>query len=385
MRLRDRLAHRWQRLRNMISPPTMLEVCQAVPDPSRRNVLIFSEALNATYYLYFHFPLMRLHEAGQVNVAALSQEAVRRHFNDANLETRLEAMLAGFEPHLVVFSRYVQPWGPRLQAYFQARGIPTVYHLDDDLFDLPDSLGQALVKRHTADAVVAGRAAMIERADVALASTEVLAEQLGSHFPGRSFGVGPAVPFLGDRRRPAARASGLVIGYMGSQGHRDDLAMVVPALTALMAARPELRFETFGTIAMPEALKQFGPRVKAHPPMRDYNSFLEHLGALGWDVGLAPLVNMSFNRCKTPVKFVEYASCGIPVAASDISVYRGVIDGANGVLVPDDQWLAILDGLLDNRPARTAMAVEALRTCRDRFPLGALVDQWMGWLSSTRP
>jgi len=40
------------------------------------------------------------------------------------------------------------------------------------------------------------------------------------------------------------------------------------------------------------------------------------------DVAIAPLALHDFNRCKSPIKLLEYGALGIPVICTDIEPYR---------------------------------------------------------------
>src|SRR5262249_48068211 len=154
--------------------------------------------------------------------------------------------------------------------------------------------------------------------------TAPLAKVVAKVFPTKPTFVGPAPPILpleGVEIGPAPRR--YVIGYMGSRGHQRDLDLVKPALLQIMSEIPQLEFETFGTVGLPaEIAEAFPSRSRSWPAIGDYRSFQIKLRDLAWAVGLAPLIDDDFNRCRTPVKLLEYTSAGIPVLASDCSVYR---------------------------------------------------------------
>jgi glycosyltransferase involved in cell wall biosynthesis len=81
-----------------------------------------------------------------------------------------------------------------------------------------------------------------------------------------------------------------------------------------------------------------------------------------WHIGLAPLLDTPFNRCKSPIKAMDYAALGLVVLASDTPVYRGSIaDGPAGQLVPNShaEWYAALNWLLRNPALRRTMATAA--------------------------
>ena len=64
-------------------------------------------------------------------------------------------------------------------------------------------------------------------------------------------------------------------------------------------------------------------------------------------------------------------ACGVPVVATDVAGVREAIDpGISGTLThPDDfgAYVAALDALLRDAPARARMGREASRVARERF------------------
>ena len=51
-------------------------------------------------------------------------------------------------PDALVLSRVTAPEGLDLARRARARGVPVVFHLDDDLLDVPEALGAAKARRY---------------------------------------------------------------------------------------------------------------------------------------------------------------------------------------------------------------------------------------------
>jgi hypothetical protein len=83
--------------------------------------------------------------------------------------------------------------------------------------------------------------------------------------------------------------------------------------------------------------------------LEDYLRFLSKI-----DVGVGPLEDTAFNRCRSDVKFLEYAACGVvPVMARLEPYERSVKDGATGFLYDTPQrMVGILDRLIQDPSAR---------------------------------
>lgn len=338
-------------------------------NPGKPNILVLTEHVNATYFISFDIPLRAMHARGELNFAVASQSRVEK-LGEGCWETFNES----FRPDHVVLTRYAQPFGVEMLHYFRAQGIPVIYHIDDDLLELPDSLGHDIRKRNGSWVVKESRRQMLAEADLVYASTPALAARLESRFPGQRVYHGIYASYPGDLSTgEGLDEMPLTIGYMGSRGHKEDLKLAVPAIVNLMGARPDLRFETFGTIEMPAELVEFEGRVRAHAVNKSYAGFLEVLASLGWAAGIAPLVDEPFNRCKAPTKFIEYTAAGIPVVASEVEVYRDAI--RRGGALGAGGWTGPLVELVES-PRRRAELVESARAyCRKAFAPATLERQ----------
>jgi glycosyltransferase involved in cell wall biosynthesis len=336
-----------------------------------RNVLVFTEYVNATYFISFDIPFRRMNSRGKVNLGVVSQKNARAR--GAGFWKRLADT---FRPDVVIMTRYGLPFGPEILAFFKNRKIPVIYHIDDDLLEVPESLGAEIRKRQGADAVVEARRHLLAHCDLIYASTPYLAELLQERFPAQRIFHGIYAPYMGEALQQVHRAARgyPVIGYMGSKGHQHDLELVVPALERLLDERPNLHFEVFGTIQMPAALERFGDRVQSHSVQQSYVEFLRTLGLLGWDIGLAPLVDAPFNRCKAPTKFIEYTACGVPVIASEIPVYSQIMPPGGGILVKDG-WHESISHFLDDPERRKRALALAQSHCASTFSVHHLEKQ----------
>ncbi|MFO6418775.1 hypothetical protein ACLBKS_01055 [Hylemonella sp. W303a] len=333
-----------------------------------RRLLVLTEYFNATYYISFDAPLRALHEKGEVSFRAYDQQAVADGGPGC-----WRAWIDAFKPEVVFLTRYGRSDGVDIIRDCHARRIPVVYHIDDNLLDLPPSLGVEILQRQ--GAAVQARTLMMQQCDLIYASTAVLADVLKARFPDKPLFQGIYAAAFDVAIPPRSPDAPLTIGYMGSKGHKEDLALVVPALVTLMEERPQLRFETFGTIEMPIELRRFGDRVRHHTVQKKYYEFLKTMAGLGWAIGLAPLVDEPFNQCKAPTKFIEYTCCGIPVIASDVIVYRRAIANEAGVLAGAGDWRGLLEALLDD-PGRRSNLLRAARVhCDNFFSAQCLQDQ----------
>lgn len=251
----------------------------------------------------------------------------------------------------------------RLIAHARACDATLIYDLDDDLLNIPRNHPDAAVLRPRAK--VARH--MLKAADVVWVSTNSLRKSVASLHP-------DAVVIenrLDERiwaNEPISEPQwdGPVrILCMGTTSHTHDFAFIEPALTRLKADYGErIRIDILGMTnehELPPGFNRIGPSPHA---TRSYPGFVQWLTSVqpGWDIGLAPLIDSPFTRCKSPIKAFDYAALGMVVLASDTPVYRGSIaDGPAGRLVPNDPaaWYGALDWLVRNRVLRQSMGDRA--------------------------
>jgi glycosyltransferase involved in cell wall biosynthesis len=337
------------------------------------NVLIFTEHVNATYYISFDIPLNEIHKRGEINFAVASQNLIKKKGDGIWIDWH-----SAFRPDVVIMTRYGLPYGREILDYFKQQGVPVIYHIDDNLLEIPHSLGAEIQKVQGATQVIEQRRYLLDNCDLIYASTPYLAGHLQTLYPGQKVFFGMYAPYMAAQMGevPKAGRSHQVFGYMGSKGHQEDLELVAPSIARLLDERVDLHFEVFGTIQMPGELLRFGDRVNSHKVNQAYSGFLTTLAGLNWDVGLAPLVDEPFNLCKAPTKYVEYTAAGIPVVASNIAVYSKVIPPGGGLLVEND-WYASIKQMLDDGELRRSALRNARDFCQVTFAEEALQKQVM--------
>jgi glycosyltransferase involved in cell wall biosynthesis len=169
-------------------------------------------------------------------------------------------------------------------------------------------------------------------------------------------------------RTPKAADQAIGIGYMGSASHNHDLEMIAPALNAVLERYDHVSVELFGSIGRQPAADLLRGRVRRHRAVSgDYQGFKAVLAGLGWDIGLAPLRPIAYNRYKTPTKWVEYAEAGIATIVSDGEAYRPMIWADAALPARPDQWEAAMRRLIEEPELRAGLVSAADRLLRSSY------------------
>ena len=263
------------------------------------------------------------------------------------------------------------------------RSLPLIYDLDDNLFELdPDAEGG---KYRPLIGVVR---AFVQGADEIWASTATLATYL------RESGAGNVVvhrnqldpsiwrDVLSRPVVPATRGNPVRVLCMGTRTHAKDFEIVEPVLRALKEKFCDsvqicvvgVRATDDGNAAWMESLPP-PPFVGA-----SYPAFVSWLGTLPpFDIGLSPLCANDFNRCKSEIKFLDYAALGLAPVVSDLEPYRDLVQsGINGYLVEEqyESWLAVTSRLVNDHEHRLQVARAARSLDFQEAFLRGVQERW---------
>jgi glycosyltransferase involved in cell wall biosynthesis len=327
------------------------------------RVMFIANSFLATLQLSFFKPLQPMIDAGTLTTGLISEQQMTRAFGE-NVRARIvhdwvDDRLDAFAPTIIVFCRYSGPHAEYVTAWAGRRGIPTVYHVDDDLLSIPLDLGKAKYEFHNHPLRLAAVRHLLAHVDVLYCSTSRLQERLqenrasGPTVAGRIYASGTVLAKA--TLRPVRK-----VGYMANTGHTHDLRLVLPAIVQFLRRNPHVHFELFGSIPRPPELEEFGERFETAPQVQNYAEFLSELAKRQWDVGICPLLPTPFNLVKANTKWVEYTSVGAAVVASRATVYDECCADDCGLLADTiDEWVAALETLVKDPAARFAQATRA--------------------------
>jgi glycosyltransferase involved in cell wall biosynthesis len=153
----------------------------------------------------------------------------------------------------------------------------------------------------------------------------------------------------------AKHPSKIVIGWAGSQTHEADFAIIKPVIETLWKKYGnKIVFAICGGLPkkMTDALpKESFVIFSGTRTMQDYP---KALASWGFDIGIAPLVENTFNDGKSHGKWMEYAMYKIPTVASNFGPYKRVVeDGSTGLLANStEEWVDKISQLVDDEKLR---------------------------------
>lgn len=163
---------------------------------------------------------------------------------------------------------------------------------------------------------------------------------------------------------------GIRIGWDGSMGHNPDLDLIRPVITELKKKYPEVVFVTMGW--QPD----FSDEHQKWVPMMAYP---KKLASLGLDIGLAPLIDSSFNRCKSNLRWLNYAALSIPVVYSPVENQKN-LPGMKAT--SHYEWFDALDTLVADKALRRKLGTGQNRYAKEHFDMKHNVDGLATWIAA---
>jgi SAM-dependent methyltransferase len=215
----------------------------------------------------------------------------------------------------------------QLIRYCRDTGARLVFDLDDDLLSLPDhhpEQGQYDTFRPIGLRLAA-------EADEFWASTQSLANR----FIGIAQQISVVPNRLDDRiwsvcaDEVAHPSRSVRFLYMGTQTHRPDFDQLIkPTLSHLKNEFGDrIQLDLIGVANEPGPGGEWNIVQRPAEIGSSYPAFATWLQSLGaYDVGLAPLLDAVFNRCKSDVKWLEYSAMGLATIATDLPSYNQSIE-----------------------------------------------------------
>ncbi len=243
----------------------------------------------------------------------------------------------------------------KVYNYMKKEGKRVVYDTDDalDLIDETNPFYYAVKK----DASSVNQA--LQFADQVTVSTPAMKEYMQTKTD-KPITVIPNCFTPSDWNYTRPTREGIRIGFAGSSTHVSDLIEIIPVIKKLQS-KYDIHFIImgFGQNTYEEWYKSFRYSAPAQAivalekldkelsqinfewvPFLDYWNYPATLINMALDIGLCPLKETPFNRCRSACKAMEYTLAGALAIASDVEAYRN--DG-NAILVKDGKWEEVIE------------------------------------------
>lgn len=218
----------------------------------------------------------------------------------------------------------------------------------------------------------------MEVADVITTTTEYLADKLREINP--NVVVLPNYLDMERWKLPLLKndTSKIRIGWAGSITHLKDMEMVVKPIHRIYREHKNIQLVIIGDPRVAELFRGLPVESMNGVP---FDTWPAKLHSLRLDIGLAPLQDNEFNRCKSNIKWLEYSIAGIPGVFSPI-VYsfeeRSHFDGVYGQTAEnEEQWYRCIKNYIICENLRKDIASRARACVTTGYDLKKQIKKWV--------
>jgi len=283
---------------------------------------------------------------------------------------------ATFGYQVIVLKQLMDRWIPHQMEVAQSLGQKIIVDVDDFYHGLHES-NSAYETTDPAKNKVRNRdiyERIIRSADMLVVSTPELYNFYGEWNENTRLVRNSVYPQQFNRR-PVSRETP-VIGWVGALGYRSgDIETLREWLPDFLEER-DLLFQhsghvpSMGSFADVSGINPERLRTLPMQPMNRYQLLFQ------MDIGLVPLNDIPFNRAKSFIKGLEYASSGIPFVAQALPEYQKLAgDGIGLVAETADDWRRHIESLLDYKTRKRA-AAEFYNLTAAKHTIRQREDEW---------
>lgn len=271
---------------------------------------------------------------------------------------------------VVVFVRGAEYHELEMAKQCKDAGRKLIYVLDDDLLHVPSEISCSAYFRRAV--IKANIEKMMDICDVLWTPSPNLIHKYGRKF---EFCVLIDEPFIGEKYQKIVINAPIRIGFAGSETHTHFINSFMHPIAKSVKEKYKdaISFEFFGV--KPNFLEEIDGRFI--PYSNDYASYCDIMRERNWDIGLAPLENSDFAKCKYFNKYIEYASYGIAGVYSAVEPYTfGIRDEQNGLVAENrvENWVSAITRLIEDESLRKEIAEYAGKELEIKFNVQVVAE-----------
>lgn len=321
------------------------------------NVLIVSTTFIPSVLLCGHCQLEYLEKQGKLNYRFV----ISHFFNKKDVEWA----------DTIIFLRSDSDIDAYVSKIARKAGKKLIYVLDDDLLNVPDYLSSS--PYYLLPSTNKNIRTIMSNCDTFLTPSPVLLEKYGKQFEHKYLISEPSL----NRINKKSKNEKIKIGFAGSIDRAQDINNILSNAIKEIVKKYGNSIEIEFMGAKPDFVDELG---LTHLPYQDgYDAYTAYMAKCNWDIGLAPMPETEFHRCKYFNKYIEYASFGIAGIYTDCEPYVfGIRNRENGLLVKNttEDWVNAISELIENEKLRNDISKECLREANEIYALDVLSEDY---------
>jgi spore maturation protein CgeB len=167
------------------------------------------------------------------------------------------------------------------------------------------------------------------------------------------------------------------IGWTGSAAHWENLKHIEEPITQILKKYPQATFYYTGIFGDLFQDKSIAKQIKKVPfaKLKEWAKFNREVN---FDIAVAPLMDNIFNRAKSNLRILEYASAKFPVICSPIKPYQEFKDHREILFAMEkNEWFDAIEELILNPDLRKELADNLHKTAKDKYDIDKNYKIWV--------
>ena len=183
------------------------------------------------------------------------------------------------------------------------------------------------------------------------------------------------------QKLPLLPHRGIRMGWLGGDTHYLDWCMISPVLKPFLDANPQVTLVLMGG-KYDGTMKGIDPARIEHHNWCDINAYPYKAAILDLDFSIIPLIDNEFNRCKSPIKWLEMAALEVPAVTSFVPPYSKMMDLVkdNGIFIENNDlhaWVEGMTALAKDAALRRRLGIAARQTVERHYDANKTYKIWL--------
>ena len=290
------------------------------------------------------------------------------------------------EKYDIFYFNYIHnPWGfAAMGSMARGHGVKLIMDMDDSLWDLHEDNPAHSVWKKGSEAIN-NFTSICNEVDYITCTNEYLKHVIMSRTNKRADQI-KVIPNYIDlnvyKHRSEFKDDGqIMLTHFGSSTHWLDLedSEFFKGVDRIMREYPNVKFRAIGAW-LPKFRQKWGARFDLKYGHQDVYKWIDEKFPTYMDetdILLTPLIEDVYNKCKSPIKWLEASSAGIPGVWQDIRQYQEIVDGTNGLLAKNgSEWYHAIKKLIDEPLTRNKMGTNAYKEVKKYWTIQDHLEEY---------
>lgn len=166
------------------------------------------------------------------------------------------------------------------------------------------------------------------------------------------------------------------IGWLGSASHWENLHHIEKPIIDILKKYPNVHFyytALFGDLFLDAEVQDQIHKAKWSDLKHWAETIVEH----NFDIALAPLMDNDFNRAKSNLRVLEYASAHYPVICSPVEPYKVFTDKEVRFAMEKDEWFDAMEDLILKPRVRRELAENLYKRAKRDYDVHKNYKLWV--------